>query len=174
MVFPPTPPRELTLFPVPLPQWYLLFFSPATPSSYQQLSFSSLLSHLTTGWSLSTSQNGALFDFYLAAKLASLPFDPAEATRPLPGSLCMYVPPARPPADAHRVLGHREEKVSLAVVLNLRNGPLMALQQDRLLWGQDESVSAQKRPMPQPGPPWKHLQLKRTHHTGENAGKAAT
>lgn len=58
--------------------------------------------------------------------------------------------PAGPPsADAHRVLGHREKEVSLAVVLNLRNRSFMALQQDRLLWRQDSCVSAQDRPPPQ-------------------------
>lgn len=35
--------------------------------------------------------------------------------------------------NTHGILGHGEEQISLAVVFDLRDGALMALQQDRLL-----------------------------------------
>lgn len=60
---------------------------------------------------------------------------PLRAPRPGP-------PAARPHAVAHRVFGHGEEEVSFAVILDLRDGPLMALQQDGFLWGQNRGVSA--------------------------------
>lgn len=76
---------------------------------------------------------------------------PAKMNGPPPGPSPNG--PARPPFGAHRVFGHSEQEVSLAVVLNLRNGPLMSLQQDRLLWGQDRSISARISPCPNPIPP---------------------
>ena len=83
------------------------------------------------GWSLPTSQNGALFGSPLGQNWLVHP--PPSESELAPSRPLLQGPAGPPSADAHRVLGHREEEVSLAVVLNLRNGPLMALQQDRLL-----------------------------------------
>lgn len=101
------------------------------------------------------------------------PTVPAAPTRPSGNP----ARPARPPAVAHRVFGHSEEEVPFAVVLDLRDGPLMALQQNGLLWGQNRSVSA-GNPVPnllRPPPPRPRQQhpMPGTHHPGGDARREA-
>lgn len=68
----------------------------------------------------------------------------------------------------HGVLGDGEEQVSLAVVLELRDGALVALQQDRLLRGQRGSAPSPARAPPASPPPHRHRHRHpaRTHHGG--------
>lgn len=139
---------------------------PATPSFYQQ---SSSIPPFPAEWAGRSVLVRTGFSLVPRSR-QNRPAHPSPRRKDLapraprrPGPL-RRAPPASPPDAAHRVLGHGEEEVSLAVVLNLRDGPLMALQQDRLLWGQDGSVSAQDRPLPPPRAPTAASPTRQTHH----------